>query len=34
MNRVDKEERKGQLITAVLLYAMLVRVIIEQVTVV
>ena len=34
MNKADKEERKGQLITAVLLYAVLIRVIVEQVTVV
>ena len=31
MNSTEKEEHKGQLITAVLMYALLIRVIMEQV---
>ena len=34
MSSVEKEEHKGQVITAVLLYALLVRVIVEQATVI
>lgn len=34
MNKEDKDERTGQIITAVLLYAILIRVIVEQATVI
>lgn len=34
MSKEDKDERTGQIITAVLLYVILIRIIVEQVTVI